>query len=54
MDDAARTEFLPEPGLLWVIRIFRFLFRIQMVEIAEELVEAMGRGQELVLVTPVA
>src|SRR5690606_32537171 len=50
MDDAPGPVFLPE---FWILRIeiaFRLLFGVQVVEIAEELVEAVIGRQMLVLV----
>jgi hypothetical protein len=52
-DDAARAECLPELGVLGVIRIFRLLLRVEVVEVAEELVEAVGGRQVLIAVAQV-
>src|SRR5262249_23573846 len=41
MQHAARPEHLLEPRILRVVRVLRILFRIEVVEIAEELIEAM-------------
>ena len=50
MDHATRAEFLFEFRVLRVVRIFRFLFRIEVVEVAEELIETVGGGQHFVAV----
>ncbi len=50
VQDAARAELLLELGILRIVRILRLLFRVQVVEVAEELVEAVRRRQELVAV----
>ena len=50
---AARAELLLELGVLRVVRVLRLLLRVQVVEVAEELVEAVRRGQELVAVAEV-
>ena len=52
-DDTARPEALAKPARLRVVLILGLLLGIEVVEIAEEFVEAMGRGQELVLVAEV-
>src|SRR6266481_2350679 len=39
--------------ILWIVGILRLLFRIKVIEIAKEFVEAMHRRQEFVLVTKV-
>ena len=49
----ARPELLLELGIFRVVRALRLLLRVQVVEVAEELVEAVDRGQELVAVTQV-
>ena len=51
--DTARPEALPELGVLRVVRILGFFFGVQVVQVAEELVEAVRRRQELVLVAQV-
>ena len=43
-------NFFAERGVLRIVLVLRLLLGIQMVEIAEELVEAVHRRQELVLV----
>ncbi len=50
---AARAEALLELGVLRVIRVFGLFLGIEVIEVAEELVEAVHRGQELVLVPEV-
>ena len=53
VQDAARAELLLELGVLRIVRVLRLLLRVQVVEVAEELVEAVGGGQELVAVAQV-
>src|SRR5262249_37660564 len=53
MQDAARTELLLELGVLRIVGIFRLLFRVQVIEVAEELVEAVRGRQELITITEV-
>ena len=50
VEHTSRPECRFESRVLRVVREFRLLFRVQVVEVAEELVETMDRGQELVLV----
>ena len=54
--DAARAEDLLEVGevrLRRIVHILRLLLGVQVIEVAEELVEAVGGGQVLVLVAEV-
>ena len=53
LDDTARPELLSELGILRVVLVLRFLFGIEVVEVAEELVEAVRCRQELVAVAEV-
>jgi hypothetical protein len=56
VDDAARPEALVEAREVlrrWPVRGFWFLLGIEVVEVAEELVEAVGRRQVLVQVAEV-
>src|SRR6185503_13179286 len=48
VEDAAGTELLAECGIFGVIRQFGFLFRVEVIEVAVELVESMSRRYELV------
>jgi hypothetical protein len=50
VQDAAGTEFLLEPRILRIVFVFRVLLGIEVIEIAEELVEPVHRRQETVLV----
>jgi hypothetical protein len=50
---AARAEALLEFRVLRVVRVFRFLLGIEVVQAAEEFIEAVHRGQELVAVAQV-
>ena len=51
LHDAARTEPRPECRVLRIIRMLRFVLGIQMIEVAEELVETMHCRQEFVAIT---
>jgi hypothetical protein len=53
MQHTTRSELLPELGVLRIILAFRFFLRIKVIEISEELVEAVHGRQELVAVTEV-
>ena len=44
------TEFEFELGVLGIVGVLRLVLGIQVIEIAEELVEAMNRRQKLVAV----
>src|SRR5579871_2728985 len=50
MQDAARSEFFLEFRVLRVVGVFWLLLGVQMVEVAEELIEAVDGRQELVAV----
>jgi hypothetical protein len=50
MEHAARSELLLELRILRIVGAFRLLLGVQVVEIAEELIEAMHRRQELIAV----
>ncbi len=50
---APRPELLLEFGILRIVRILRFLLGVQVIEIAEEFVEAVHGRQELVAVAEV-
>ena len=51
LEHAARAEFLPElPGSLRIVHVLRLLLGVEVIEAAEELVEAVHRGQMLVAV----
>jgi hypothetical protein len=47
---ASGSEALLELRVLRIVRVFRLFLRIKVIEVAEELVEAVRRRQELVLV----
>ena len=53
MDDAARTELLLEVGIFRIVGILRFLLGIQMIQVAEKLIETVHRRQHLVAVAEV-
>ena len=46
VDDAARAESLLELGALRIVGILRLFLGIQVIEVAEELVEAVVRGED--------
>ena len=48
--DPARAEFLPELGRLRVVGILRLFLGVEVIEVAEELVEAVDGREELVQV----
>jgi hypothetical protein len=48
--DAAWAELRLEFGVLGVVRVFGFFFGVEVIEIAEELVEAVDAGEEVVAV----
>ena len=50
MDHAARAEFLLELGLLRIVGVFRFLFGVEVVEVAEKFIEAVFGWQHVVAV----
>ena len=43
--DPSRPEFLEKTRIFGIVDVFRFLFRVQVIEVAEELVKSMRRGQ---------
>ncbi len=53
VDHAAGAELLPELGILRVVVALRLLLGVEVVEVAEELVEAVDRRQMFVLVAQV-
>src|SRR6185295_2794127 len=53
MEHTARTESLLELGTFRVVRVLRLLLGIQVIEVAEELVEAMNRRDEVVAIAQV-
>ena len=53
MKHAARAELLLELGVLRVVGVLGLLFRVEVVEVAEELVEAVNGRQVLVVVAQV-
>src|SRR5277367_295866 len=50
MQHAPRAEFLLEFRVLRIIWVLRLLLGVQMIEVPEELIEAMRRRQELVAI----
>ena len=53
LEHAARTEALLELRVFWIVDVLRLLFGIEVIEIAEELIEAMHGRQVLVAVAEV-
>jgi hypothetical protein len=51
--DAARTEARAERRVLGIVGVFRLVFRVEVIEVPVELVEAVDGWQELVLVAEV-
>ena len=49
--DPARAELLPERGCLRVVGILRLFLGVEVIEIAEELIEAVDSREELVQVS---
>ncbi len=50
LEDAARPELRAEARVLRIVGILRLLFGVEVIEIAEEFIEAMHRRQMLVAV----
>src|SRR6185369_12693147 len=50
---SAGTELLPESWILWIVRIFRLLFCIQVIEVPKELVETVHCGKVFISVAEV-
>jgi hypothetical protein len=50
VEHATRTEPFPERGIRRVVRVLRLFFGVQVVEVAEELVEAVDGRQEVVAI----
>ena len=50
VNDATRPEAFTELGILGIVRVLWLFFGVQVVEVAEELVEAMIGGEELVFI----
>jgi len=53
VEHAARPETLLEPGVLRIVGVLRLLLGVEVVEVPEELIEAVRGGQELVAVAQV-
>src|SRR5262249_44199640 len=53
LEDAARAELRPKTRVLRIVRLFRLLLGIEVIEVAEEHVEAVHGRQELVAVAKV-
>ena len=50
LQDAARTELRFEGGVLWIVGMLGLVLGVQVIKVAEELVEAVHGRQELVAV----
>ena len=53
LEHAARAVPLPECRVFRIILVFRLLLGVHVVQVPEEFIEAMVRGQEFILVTQV-
>ena len=53
LENAARPELRAEAGVLRIVGIFRLLFGIEVIEVAEEFVEAVHGRQMLVAISQV-
>ena len=53
LEHAARTELLPELRVLRIVGVFRLFLGVEVIEVAEELVEAVHRRQVLVAIAEV-
>jgi len=53
LDHTSRPKPFPKLGIFGVLGVFRLLLGIEVIEIAEELVEAMVGRQELILIAEV-
>src|SRR5262249_4913907 len=53
VQDTAWSELLLELGIFWIVRVLRLLLRVQVIEIPEELVEAVSGGHEFITVAEV-
>ena len=53
VDDAARAELFAEARIFRVVLVFGFLFGVQVIEVAVELVEAVVRREKLIFVAEV-
>ena len=50
LQNAARSKFLFKIGILRIVRILGLLFGVEVIEVAEELIETMDGRQEFVTV----
>ena len=50
MNNSARAELFPEFGVFGVVGVLRLLLSVEVIEVAEEFIEPVVGGQELVLV----
>jgi hypothetical protein len=53
VDDPARAESLEEGRIIRIVLVFRLLVGVEMVEVAKELIEAVGGRQVLIAVAEV-
>ena len=53
MDYAARPEAFAELRVLGIVRVLRFFFGVEVIEIAEELIETVASGKKLVFIPQV-
>src|SRR5215467_6959459 len=48
VQDPARAELVSEPFFLWIIAVLGIFFGVEVIQVSEELVEAVHRRQKLV------
>jgi hypothetical protein len=53
VQDTTRSELLAERRVLRIVDVLWFLFGVEVIQVAEEFVETVGRGQELIAVAEV-
>ena len=53
MQDTAGAEFLFELRVFGIIGVLRFLFGIQVIEVAKKLIESVCGGQKLIAIAEV-
>jgi hypothetical protein len=52
MQNPSRSKLLLERRILRIVGVLGFLFIVEVIEIAEELIEAVNRRQELISFRP--
>ena len=51
VNNTSGTELLGEFGILWIVLVLRFVFGIEVVEIAKKLIKTMIGGQMFIKIT---